>query len=321
MEEKYFGYEPKKEKSGGRGCLIAVIIGLVVLVGLLLGLIALLFGARSGGFGRQETQKGSFVDRAGQWVHDALDIGYSYTDAESFMAGNAEIETRNVNRLVIDWVSGSVTVEAYDGDTISVSEPEQQKEGDRLRWRQQGDTLTIRFCGPMNVNVSGSKDLTVKLPRELAENLRYLQIDTVSAEARVSGIKAGELQFDSTSGSLNADGGFGILDADTTSGDVQFNGKAGNVELDTVSGDFSMSFAETPDELSFDSTSGDLTMMLPANRSFEVEQDTVSGDFKCDFALIWKENPYYEGTTDGKPAELEFDTVSGDVWIMNARWA
>ncbi len=321
MDDNNLGYEPKKEKSGGKGCLIAIIVGLLVLVGLLLGLIGLLIGAKRGGFGSQETAQNSFADRVEQFAKDALDIGYSFADAEAYTAGNAELETKSVNRIVIDWVSGNVTVEAYDGDTISVSEPEQQNDLNRLRWRQKGDTLTIRYCAPMNLNVSGSKDLVVKLPKDLAENLRYLQIDTVSAEAGVSGVTAGELQFDSTSGSLNADGGFGILDVDTTSGGVQFNGKAGKVELDTVSGDFSMNFAETPDELSFDSTSGDLTMMLPATRGFEVEQDSVSGDFKCDFALTWNEDPYYEGTKSGEPAELEFDTVSGDVWIMNARWA
>lgn len=321
MEQNEFGYEPQKKSSGGKGCLIAIIIALLVLVVLLLAVIALFFGAKGGVFGKQEDSRVSFGDRAEQIVQDVLDIGYSFTDADDYTAGNAELEAKNVNRVVIDWVSGSVTVEAYDGDTISVSEPEQREQADQLRWRQKGDTLTIRYCAAMNLNVSGSKDLVVKLPRELAENLRYLQIDTVSAEAYVSEITAGELQFDSTSGSMNAEGNVQILDVDTTSGGLVFTGTANAVELDTVSGDYSVSFTETPDALSFDSTSGNLTMMLPAKRGFEVEHDSVSGDFKCDFALVWGDDPYYEGEKTGKRAELEFDTVSGDVWIMNARWA
>ena len=321
MEQNEFEYEPQKKSTGGKGCMISIIIVLLVLVGLLLTVIALFFGANGGGFGKWETSRISFGDRVGQLVQDSLDIGYSYIDAEDYTVGAAEIETRNVNRVVIDWVSGSVTVEAYDGDTVSVSEPEQREQADRLRWRQKGDTLTVRYCAAMNLNVSESKDLVVKLPKELAENLRYLQIDTVSAETHVSGVTAGELQFDSTSGSMHAEGSFGILDADTTSGALEFNGAANAVELDTVSGDYSMHFAETPDELSFDSTSGDLTIMLPAKRGFEVEHDSVSGDFKCDFALVLNDDPYYEGEKSGKRAELEFDTVSGDVWIMNAQWA
>ncbi len=314
-------YEPKIESSGGKGCLIAVIVGLLVLVGLLLALIAIFLGGRSGGFGRQETAQGSLVDRAERLVNDVLDMGSSFADTELYTVGNAELETKNVNRIVIDWVSGSVTVEPYDGDTISVSEPEQQNELDRLCWRLTGDTLTVRYCSPMNLNVSGSKDLVVKVPAELAENLRYLQIDTVSADVRVSGVKAGELQMDTTSGNVDAEGVFEIIDVDTVSGDLELAGAAKRVELDTTSGDYSMSLTETPDELSFDSVSGDLTVMLPAKRGFEVEHDTVSGDFKCDFALVWNGDPYYEGTEQGKRAELEFDTTSGDIWIMNARQA
>lgn len=318
-------YEPQNEKSRGKGCLIAVIITLLVLVGLLLALVALLIGWR-GGFETEKPMHETVGDMVNRWVHDVLDdtpVGfvYSYVDADSFVAGPAEIETRNVNRIVIDWVSGSVTVEPYDGDTISVSEPEQQDEADRLRWRQKGDTLTVRFCAPMNVHVSGSKDLVVKIPAELAENLRYLQIDTVSADVRVSGVKAGELQTDTTSGDVYAEGAFGIVDGDTVSGGLELVGTAKQVDLDTTSGDFGVGLSETPDKLSFDSTSGDLTLMLPAKRGFEVEYDTVSGDFKCDFALKGKDDSCYEGTEHGKRAELEFDTVSGDIWIMNARQA
>ena len=113
------------------------------------------------------------------------DYDYHYADADSFTVGNAEVDPGNVSRLVIDWVAGQVTVEPYDGDTISVSEPMQAKEKNRLRWRQEGDTLTIRYCASTGSGDAASKDLTVRVPADLAEALRYVQIDTVSADAYV----------------------------------------------------------------------------------------------------------------------------------------
>lgn len=328
----------KQKSSSSRAALIATAIVISVILLVVIGIWMLYHNLRVSYVGKENFEIGmSFDDRVEEWaegveqkveiaVDEALGNGtpefdYHYIDADRFTAGSAEIETRNVNRIVIDWVSGNVTVEPYDGDTISISEPEQKEEAYRLHWRQEGNTLTVRFCASMNTLVSDGKDLVVRVPAELAGNLRYLQIDTVSADVFVSGVKAGELQADTSSGSIHAEGTFGIVDADTVSGNLELIGTGKELDLDTTSGDFGVTLSETPDELSFDSTSGDLTLMLPAKRGFEVEYDTVSGDFKCDFALKGKDDPCYEGTEHGKQAELEFDTVSGDIWIMNARQA
>ena len=316
------------------GLLLLVIIGALVLFGLN-------FTAhQSGGFGRYEEPENVIENRIDSveetvenWaegvenqienaVKDAIEGGiasfsYHYADEDRFSIGAAEVETRNVNRLVIDWVSGQVTVEPYEGDTIFIRESEQEKEKNQLRWRQEGETLTIRYCASTGDATAANKDLTVLLPMDLAAHLNYVQIDTVSAEASVSGLTAGELQFDSTSGSLQASGIFRLLDVDTTSGGMNFSGETMDVELDTVSGDFVMNCSETPRELSFDSTSGDLELAVPDRRSFEASFDTVSGDFHNDFgALQFRDDEiYYEGTERGEEAELEFDTVSGDVRI------
>ena len=122
------------------------------------------------------------------------------------------------------------------------------------------------------------------------------------------------------SGELDVSGAYRILDVDTTSGGMKFAGEVKNVEIDTVSGDVTMNCSETPDELSLDSTSGDLELLLPERRSFEASYDTVSGDFHNEFGGIQfrGDEMYFEGTEGGNPAELEFDTVSGDVRIEKA---
>lgn len=332
LERPPVQYQPQREpqkKSAKRGALIAAVVVIGVLLLLLIGMLVLFglnsTGHQSRGFGRYddpedriENRFEAVEDRVEQWaegvenavegaVESAIESGiagfdYHYANEDSFSVGAVEAEAGNTNRLVIDWIAGSVTVETYDGDTISVSEPEQEKEKNRLRWRQEGDTLTIRYCASTGSGEVGSKDLTVKVPADLASTLRYVQINTVSADAYVSGLEISELQFDSTSGNL------------------EFSGWAWDTEVDTVSGTAELSFADTPDELSFDSTSGDLVLFLPDKRDFEVSFETVSGDFHNNFGTYRQHDGemYFEGTNRGKLAELEFDTVSGDVRIEKA---
>lgn len=317
----YVPPQTKKKKSGARTVLIVIAVAVAVLLLLVIGLVVLigLNFAGSSGFGRYEKPGGgieSVEESVENWaegletkvesfVEDAMDGGfvgfsYHYADENSYSIGSAEAEARNVNRLVIDWIAGSVTVEPYDGDTISVSEPEQSKEKNRLRWRQEGETLTIRYCASTGSGDVGAKDLTVKIPSGLWAELQYVQIGTVSADANVSGLEIGELQFNSTSGGFD------------------FVGKVKEAEIDTVSGDAVIACSETPDDVSFDSTSGDLTLLLPKHRSFEAEMDTVSGIFRSDYGKTYDDHLYYEGTESGRPAEFDFDTVSGDVSIEKA---
>ena len=324
-------YRPQTEAeaprhSGRRGIWIAAIVVGGILVLVLAGMLVLLglnfAGSSNRGFGRYEdpedvfeNQIDSMEESIEQWaegvetelegaLQGVIDSGfagfdYHYTNEDSFTVGSAEVKAGNTNRLVIDWVAGSVTVETYDGDTISISEPEQEKEKNRLRWRQEGDTLTIRYCASTGSGEVGAKDLTVLVPVEFASVMRYVQIDTVSANTRVSGLEIGELQFDSTSGEL------------------EFSGWAWDTDVDTVSGTAELNFADTPNELSFDSTSGDLILFLPDRNDFEVSFETVSGDFHNNFGTCHQRDGemYFEGTDRGKLAELEIDTVSGDVRI------
>lgn len=265
-------------------------------------------------------------------------INLKYDHPEQYTAGPAELAVGEVQEIELNWLSGSVTVEAYDGSVISISETEQSDEAMQLHWRQNGKKLEIQpFSHGKHTNVP-SKDLLVRIPASLAENLQSLEIDTTSADAFVSGLTLGTLQFESTSGSLDAQADCRKLEADTTSGEINFTGTASSVEanttsggmrftgtaseveIDTVSGGFVLNLTETPDKLSFDSTSGSISLTLPADRGFRAEMDTVSGGWNCAYETQQprKHTWTYAGTGSGREAELEFETVSGSVEILKA---
>lgn len=270
---------------------------------------------------------GEIVDWAMELADDAMEhavehgvtSSFHYDHADQYTAGPMEL-TSNISELSIQWLSGSVTVEIYDGDTISLSETEQADPELQLHWRLDGKELFIQpFSSGTHTDVP-SKDLLVRLPSQLVSGFQSVIIDTTSADAWISGLSLEKLRFDSVSGSLHAQIDCKRLEADTTSGGLEFAGTASEADLDTVSGNFALTLAETPDELSFDSTSGSVTLTIPKDRSFRAELDTVSGDLRCgyDAEMLNGDTWVYTGTGRGSEAELEFDTVSGDVDIRKA---
>lgn len=255
-------------------------------------------------------------------VDSAVNVGITnmtYDHPEQYTAGPAEVSAAEVQEIRVNWISGSVTVEAYEGDTISITETEQTDEEFQLHWRQDGKKLVIYPYSSGKHTNAPSKNLLIRVPADLAAGVKTLNIDTTSADAQVSGLTLDSLEFDTTSGSLTAQADCRELSVDTTSGGMEFAGTASEVEIDTTSGSFTLDFTETPDELSFDSVSGSIVLTLPGERGFEAEMETVSGSLNCDYETQTRKNTWtYAGTGGGRQAELEFDTVSGSVAIRRA---
>lgn len=344
--------EPRRTDRRRSGWIAAGVIGGVVVLAIVVVACLGLYAPRSFG-GRQKEQNWagqveqnveSWADRlensVEQWADDLAGTvtGFStftYADSDRYTAGGAEVSAGKLEKLEIDWLAGSVTVEPWDGDTVSISEQgADQEEARQLHWLLDGKTLYIRYCAAGQFRDLPAKDLLVRLPRDV--RLEKLSVSGTSADAGIAGIAVGLLKFDSTSGDLEVQADCGILSADTTSGGVRFTGTAERVEFDstsgglnvtgTVSGELSVSTVSgtanleldvTPEELSFDSTSGSASLTLPGERSFEAELDTVSGSFRCDYPTTTKDRDtwIYDAGDRKSPAELDFDTVSGSVDI------
>lgn len=317
--------EPKKKRTGL--IVAAVVVGIVVLLGVLLAVFVTMFGINTRGSFHAETWEDRIEDwadglerdadhwangieeRVEQWVEQideeygysviAPNSTFSYTDSERYTAGNAELPAEALESLSISWLAGTVTVEAWDGDTISIMETETEEERKQVHWLLEDGKLDINYCAAGTQDTLPRKELTVKLPRDLAENLRRLSISGISQDAVVTDLTVFQVYVNSTSGNL------------------KFTGSTEHMDLDTTSGEFELDLAKTPDDLSFDSVSGSLTMAIPAGRCFEVDWETVSGKFDCDFEgkrsddewlFNAEENYYIRG-------EFDFETVSGDVSI------
>lgn len=181
------------------------------------------------------------------------------------------VQIKGFRSINIEWVSGAVNVELYDGEGIQLSET-MLDGGDvalKMEWRVDEDdnTLDIR-SQPLTVSASQKKQLTVKLPRSTV--LHELNIDAVSADVSVDLTEEDTLTLTE-------------LDVSSVSGTVSVHAaNAGEISLETTSGDITLTLARQPEAVAIDfhTVSGqlrsDVTNSPDAPAVWKLE--TVSGN-------------------------------------------
>ena len=262
-----------------------------------------------------EHQAESLLNQTKQDVkgNDGLRSTVSYADAGRYQKGACTVSDP-VQRLEINWISGTVRLEHWDGTDILLEENAGDSADHQLRWRLENGILTVQYCAAGRYKNLPEKDLVVKLPQNGSITV---SVDTVSADCAAIDLHLKELEFESTSGSLQADGTYGSLSGETVSGGLIVKGEIGELEVDTTSGNTELTLQITPDELSFEGVSGDLKLYLSGERSFSLEQETVSGTIDCEFPLQGNgEHRSYNSGTAAPAAELELSTVSGRMELL-----
>ena len=181
------------------------------------GLAALLCAmAVLAGCGHSQTQQ---TQSGGQ--DGAPDAGYN--------AGNGDVVQLNGFRSIdIEWVSGQVNVELYDGEGISLTETlaDGSPVGQAMEWRVDEDDSTLDVHSqPKLVSLAEEKILTVQLPRSMV--LYGLDIETVSAGVSVDltdedTLSLSELDVTSVSGAISVyAANAGEIALSTTSGAIE----------------------------------------------------------------------------------------------------
>lgn len=255
-------------------------------------------------FGFLEHGVASFVPELFSYIdNDAL----NYEDGGLYSVGAAEVPTDSITEISVEWVSGNINVEYYDGETISFSETEPKNENYAMRYRVDGNELKIKFCksGILSHNNYGKssygKDLTLYIPRDLS--LIELDIDGVSSTVNVNEIAANTVNCDTVSGNVTATGSFSEAD------------------FDSVSGNINLTSYEAPHTVSVDTISGDCKIAVPEDISgFTIDYETVSGsvtgnDFYINGGVTIGEGSqvYGDGLTN-----IDFESVSGSLEISKA---
>lgn len=224
-------------------------------------------------------------------------FGSSYPFADKYTAGNTSIAADKLEEIDIDWISGNIRIERYEGDTIEVQEANSDSlaEADRVHSYFDNGILKIQYQKSRRFSFNPSvqsKTLHLRIPEKLSSTfLKKVEIDNVSADITVDGLQIKEFS------------------ADTVSGNVNVNGAVENFETESVSGDSTLTSTVTPREIDSDTVSGDTTITVPADSQFSIDYDSVSGELSNAFPT----------KSDNNSGKWTFDTVSGDVTINSMK--
>lgn len=262
------------------------------------------------------------------------------------------VSMKDLKELEIDWVSGSVTVELTDEDAVRFVEVAEKaiQEKDALRYGVNGGTLRIQACKKGYLGNLPEKQLTVYLPRALANDLMEVEIDTVSAAVTAGDLKLDELeintvsgrvkltnmdaeeaQVDSVSGPISLLGSrIGSLRTDSVSGEAKVTGKVQKVKSSSVSGAFDFALEDcrdirlstmsgamtldlntTPRELKISTTSGKTRLTLPQDAACVISLDATSGKLYLNEEAVTGKKLTLG---DGGPS-FDIDSLSGSVYV------
>ena len=261
-------------------------------------------------------------------------------DAYTVLAdGEESFASGEVRALDLDWISGSVTVERYEGRELVVREScfRALTEDETARFRLRGGTLSILPCAN-NVRSLPEKQLTVLVPKGMT--LSGAEVDATSASVTARSLEVADaIALRVVSGSLRVeDCRCGSLDLESTSGSryILRTEVRGDVDADGVSGSFNAESLRCA-SLDVSSTSGshnisDLrcdTLRLASSSGSKsvfdldcraVEASSTSGSLRIEFASA-PERVGVEGSSGsvtlifpkGTGIDLDYDRTSGSL--------
>ncbi len=196
-------------------------------------------------------------------------------------------------RVEVDNVKGRVEVVAWN-------RPEVQLSGslgngvEKLSVEGDSKVLRIKVQYPARGRNAEPSRLVLQVPL-----LADLEVDTVSADISVSGVASRELELQSVSGGITANGAPGRGKISTVSGDIQLAMNTARLRVETVSGKL-VTQGRLNGEISLESVSGDMRLNTLGERVRKLSANTVSGDMVLELALA----------EDG---EIRMESVSGDL--------
>ena len=225
----------------------------------------------------------------GRYIYDNANK-YETLDRSGFgskeqPAAASELLT-DITEIEIHWLTGDVYLVESNADGVAFQEDYTGDNEDyRMRYRVSNGKLIIQPCKSRifsNMDLP-RKALTVFLPDTLT--LDNITVETVSANVELMGGSVDSLTVSTTSGNIT---GPGLLAEDydfgTVSGDISLTAlpaDGSDIDCETVSGEARISCTAAPDEVSFNSVSGDRDtdgFLSSGDKLCAITAETVSGD-------------------------------------------
>lgn len=279
------------------------------------------------------------------WPNSSVNIGgngmtgYRAWDNDFSEDGSYSVSADELDSIDLKWIAGYAELIVYDGKEVLIKESSADPiaENDALRYGMDNGVLYIQYCAKDKAGNLPEKNLSLSVPRTLAENMASFSYDASSASLSIADVSAKNFTFSSSSGRLDASlmlvetvildassgdllfsGEYIKLDADTSSGkvtveslgtasgttigtssgNVRVSGNCGALSINTTSGTITSPSSIDAESLYIDTSSGDVSL---SGAFPQVNVNTTSGRIALDCAVC--------------PNALDANTSSGDITL------
>ena len=226
-----------------------------------------------------------------------------YEDAYKYKVidSNGETYNESLKKIDVSWVKGDITITSttqYSGVTIFEKTTEMFEQEFLCHLYRSEDFLNVKYCGSnLSMPTNLDKDLIIYVPMHIT--LNEITISSEKAAILISSINCNSLKINNVSGNVSVD-----------------KVNCEEIEYEGVSGSFTSVVTSQTNKIDIEQTSGSTILSLPGDiKGFEVDFSSVSGTLSTDFEMIKKEEDYYYGDVENKCLEIEFESISGGLYL------
>lgn len=238
--------------------------------------------------------------------HSIFKIGADRSQSDTFFgeiseydSGNAEVDVGSIKEIEVNWKSGDIILNEYDGDKIKIEEKSEKElnDNERLKYLSKNGKLIVRYDEYINNEKNTTminKELTIYIPKTNRHLINEVKVNTINSDIKVY--------------TNNVD----VIKVDSINGNIDISGRYKNMEVDNASGNVGVNLLNSPKTIGINILNGNLRLKIPENKGFLVENDIKNGNFECEFPLTMKGN--YAIYKKAK-MNIMISTINGDVNI------
>jgi lia operon protein LiaG len=299
-----------------------VIVTAIVAAGALA--IAALIGLAAGGF--QPRQLG----RVGTTIDERKSLPLDGVDLVSISSVSDDVRVVEGDGTGVDaWFHGTAGSASADslphlvversGATVDIRLERKRPFSLGFFWSDLRLEVTVPRGYARSISVT-----TTSADMELPDHaFDVVTLSTTSGEVKTGALSASDFKAHSTSGDVRVSGLTARrADLSSVSGEVRMESAKAETTVRTVSGDVTLAFSAAPAAVDAESTSGEITMTLPADAAFTLDARSTSGDVRCQFPITISESRngggshVLAGTVGAGTGKISARTVSGDIRIQ-----
>lgn len=232
---------------------------------------------------------------------------------------NKTFDVARGERLVLENVNGSVTVESWDQPRVRIEAERVVKASGAARAKEAMQELRIDVS-----HDGGVLSVKTRFPKSHDGILSWLTGTNVDYEVtyRITIPRVFDADLETVNGRIEAREIEGRLRFDTTNGGIEVIRSAGSIDASTTNGSIHAELTRVdPAPMRLDTTNGKIVLAIPRGTGATVDASTTNGSIDTDFPISttsFRRNRI-SGEINGGGPELRLRTTNGSIRISESR--